>query len=110
MEQQQNIAEAKPLGTTENLSTAPLEPVVRPRRTRTLHVGLSVRGALAWDRAEFRRALKWMKREDGTPFESVEQLRDALMDELVAGHEILPFAECDNWDWKEGCRGHDVEA
>lgn len=29
MEQQQNITEAKPSGATENLSTAPLEPVVR---------------------------------------------------------------------------------
>jgi hypothetical protein len=34
---------------------------------------------------------------------------DKLMDELAQGHEAIPFSECDNWDWKTGCKGHECE-
>jgi len=73
----------------------------------TIHVCMSVRGALNWDRREQKRALKWITKDDGTPFKSVEELREALMDELAKGHEVLPMAPCDNFDWKKGCRGHE---
>lgn len=71
--------------------------------------GLSVRGALCWPIREFKRALKWITKEDGKPFASVEELRESLFDELSKGHEKIPLGECDNWDWKEGCQGHPIE-
>lgn len=77
---------------------------------RSVHVGLSVRGALRWGKREFRDALKWMRKDGGTPFGNVEELREALMDELAQGHEVIPCGPCDNWDWKTGCKGHATPA
>lgn len=70
------------------------------------HMGQSVRGALNWSPAETRRALKFMKKDDGSRFSCSAELRDAFMDELAEGHELIPLGECDNWDWKTGCKGH----
>ena len=70
------------------------------------HMCLSVRGALCWSEEEYKGALKWMKQDDGSPFASINKLRDALMDELSQGHEVVPMGKCDNFDWKKGCRGH----
>jgi hypothetical protein len=71
---------------------------------------LSVRGALNWPMKEQKRALKWCSREDGTKYLSVAELRQALMDELAQGHEVLPMsAECEGFDYKKGCPGHEVK-
>jgi hypothetical protein len=72
----------------------------------TYHLSASVRGMLAWPRSEFKRALKYMTKDDGSHFASIEELRDALMDELARGHEHLKTGPCDNHDWKKGCQGH----
>jgi len=69
----------------------------------TYHVSLSVRGAL-------RRACspKGLLAADGTRLTD-KQARDALMDELAKGHELLliaPPAECPGFDFKTGCPGH----
>jgi hypothetical protein len=75
--------------------------------TRTVHCGLSVRGALRWNKREFRRMLKSMHKADGTPFRDIEELREALFDLLSQGHEMLPFGEpCEGWSPKDGCPGH----
>ena len=71
----------------------------------TYHLALSVRGALAWSRKEFREATVWIKRDDGSPM-TPEQIREALYDELAKGHERIPMGACDNFDPKTGCRGH----
>ncbi len=77
---------------------------------RTIHMCLSVRGALRWGKREFRKALSWMT-QDGRRFESIEHLREALMDELAKGHEVLPVGEiCEGFDWKTGCPGHEVKS
>jgi hypothetical protein len=72
----------------------------------TIHTCLSVRGALRWDKRTFRNATKWLTRKDGSRY-TVEQLRDALMDELAKGHEVIPAGACDNFDYTKGCRGHE---
>jgi hypothetical protein len=70
-------------------------------------MGISVRGMLNWDRRETLRNLKSITKSDGTRYASVEEFRGALMDELAAGHEILPLSkDCDNFDPKTGCQGH----
>lgn len=76
----------------------------------TYHLVASVRGMLNWPRAEMKRALKYMTKDDGSHFGSIDELRNALMDELSQGHEVLPMCkECDNHDWKDGCQGHRAE-
>ncbi len=72
---------------------------------KKIHMCLSVRGALNWPKGELRRATKWILKPDGSKF-TLEELRNALMDELVKGHEVIPINRCDNFDYKKGCLGH----
>lgn len=74
--------------------------------SRTIHMCLSVRGALNWDRRRLKNATKWITRSDGTRY-TPDQLRSALMDELAAGNEVIPMGACDDFDPKTGCRGHE---
>ena len=73
------------------------------------HLGLSIRGALRWGDYEMRNALKWIKKDGGAVFASVSELRGEMAEMLASGIEMIPFAECDNWDDKNGCLGHEKE-
>jgi hypothetical protein len=73
--------------------------------TRTIHLCLSVTGALRWDRATMKRNAS-MFTVDGRRLKTADEVRDFLIGELAQGHEVLPCAECDNFDWKTGCKGH----
>jgi hypothetical protein len=75
---------------------------------KTYHMGLSVRGALNWDKREAKKNCKWIKINGKQP--TVDELRHHLMDLLAKGVEVVPYGKCDNWDDKEGCRGHAVDA
>lgn len=67
------------------------------------HFSLSVKGALInWKTRDFR---KMFKHENGTYY-SPEEAKRALLDELSQGHEMIPMGDCDNFDYKTGCRGH----
>jgi len=77
--------------------------------SKIVHICLSVRGALKWPKPEFRRALKWVTKTGGEPYRDIDELREALMDELAQGHEVIPMGECDNFDFKTGCLGHPTE-
>lgn len=77
--------------------------------SKTIHMCMSVRGALNWPPKYWRSALKYVTKSDGTKFRDVRELRDALMDELANGHEVIPLSSnCDNFDFKKGCRGHET--
>lgn len=43
---------------------------------------------------------------DGKPLNTAKQVRKMLQDELALGHEVIPMGDCDNFDWKTGCKGH----
>ena len=73
----------------------------------TIHLVISVRGMLRWTAAETKRNLRSITKSDGTRYASVDEFRNALMDELAKGHEVLPTGECDKHDWKTGCQGHE---
>lgn len=75
--------------------------------TRTIHMCVSVRGLLSKTRSELKRATGYMLMADGSRH-TVESLREALFDELAEGHEVIPMGDCDDFDWKTGCRGHVV--
>jgi hypothetical protein len=68
---------------------------------------VSVRGLLHRSNAELRSDMKWITKDGGIPYASVAEFRNSLMDELAKGHEVLPTGECDNFDWKKGCQGHE---
>ena len=76
--------------------------------SKTIHMCASVRGMLNWPQSEFKRALRYMIKSDGTKFSSVPELRNALMDELAQGHEVIPTGPCEGFDYKTGCPGHET--
>lgn len=75
---------------------------------KTIHMGLSVRGALKWGRRQ-QRALAKCFTVDGVRLKTPEQLQDFLLDRLAEGNEVIPMGPCDNFDSKDGCRGHGQE-
>lgn len=77
--------------------------------TTRVHMGFSVRGALNWDRRYAKRMLNCTYDKDGNRFPTVDAMRNALMDELAQGHEVLPMGDCDAWDYKKGCPGHKTD-
>jgi hypothetical protein len=69
---------------------------------RTIHVCQSVRGALRQPLHE----LDWFQHDDGRPMTPSEAF-DALCDELVKGHEVIPLGSpCEGFDYVKGCPGH----
>jgi hypothetical protein len=70
------------------------------------HIVVSVRGLLHKPDCELKRDLKSITKDDGTRFRDVREFREALMNELAQGHEVLKTGPCDNHDWKDGCKGH----
>ncbi len=76
--------------------------------TKSYHLCLDVRGALHnWSDREMRGVFK---HDDGRPM-TPREARDTLMDEIAKGHKVIPCSsECDNFDYQEGCLGHEVPA
>ena len=60
-----------------------------------------------YDKRDFKKALKYVTNDDGQPYRTVEELREALHDCLANGIEYFPCGDCDNFDPKKGCRGHE---
>lgn len=81
--------------------------------SQTLHMSLSVRGVISRgmrDRRYFRGCLKWVTRDDGSRYRNVDELLDALLDEIARGHEVLPMSKqpCPGFDYSgKGCPGHE---
>ena len=40
--------------------------------------------------------------------ETPDEVKRALLAELEKGHAVIPMGKCDNFDFKTGCRGHEV--
>ncbi len=72
-----------------------------------MHLSQSIRGPLTnWTPLDWKNATKWIHKEDGSNYEPFE-LKQAFLDELAKGHEVVPIGKCDNFDFKEGCKGHE---
>lgn len=69
------------------------------------HLAQSVRGALSnWSEREMGRAFV---DENGRHLKAHEA-REYLFDCLTQGKELIPIdPSCDNFDFKDGCQGHD---
>ena len=75
--------------------------------TKLIHMCLDVRGALM--NYEPRDYQGMFKHDDGRPMTWLEA-KSALMDELVKGHHVIPFGECDGFNFETGCPGHPMPA
>lgn len=75
--------------------------------SRTLHIHQSVSGALInWCDQDWEDATKWIS-ENGRRF-TASELRRRFVELLASGVEALPIGgQCDNFDPKRGCLGHD---
>ncbi len=69
---------------------------------KRIHMALHVRGAIR------QRDFSWFTKDDGTPA-TPDEAFDYLCDKLAAGWEKIPIGECDDFDPKTGCRGHEVK-
>ncbi len=75
------------------------------KRTRSYHLCLDVRGALMnWSDREMSGIFKY---DDGHPM-TISESKTFLMDQIAAGHKVIPCTECDNFDYQQGCQGHGV--
>ncbi len=70
---------------------------------RTVHMCLSVRGALRWPK----KRLRGLFVDENGRKTSADESRECLMDHLAQGHEVLPMGECEGFDWQKGCPGHE---
>ncbi len=77
--------------------------------TKIVHMCLDVRGAL---KTMTRRELAGMFKHDDGRKMTANEAKDALMDELAKGHEVIPFGKaCEGFDYSGGgCPGHAVTA
>lgn len=71
---------------------------------KTVHMSLSVRGAIKWPA----RMRKGLFLEDGVRVSAARAL-EILFDHLAAGREVLPMHDCPTFDFKDGCPGHPYE-
>jgi hypothetical protein len=73
---------------------------------RTVHMCLDIRGALKWPK----RRLKGMLVDELGRRLSADEVREALLDELVDGKRVLPLGPpCDGFDYVTGCPGHPLD-
>jgi hypothetical protein len=72
--------------------------------SRKFHLALSVRGTL--HNAPDRELRTMFVKPDGS-YASVREAKDFLMDQLAAGRKVIPTCECDNFDYQNGCMGHE---
>lgn len=70
-----------------------------------IHMCMNVRGALSQSDKELR---SWVGNieHDGVKCKSVKEVRQYLIEALGEGYEYIGPPECDNFDPKHGCMGH----
>jgi hypothetical protein len=75
--------------------------------TTTIHMSICIRGLLKNKLGK--KSLKgFFTTDNGKPC-THDQAMDYLMDCLAKGWEVIPMGECDNFDYKTGCKGHKTE-
>lgn len=73
--------------------------------SRTVHLSVVVRRAILWPSEH----LRVMFKDDKGDFLDADAAREALLDQLEAGHRHIPVGPaCDGFSYLTGCPGHDV--
>jgi len=74
------------------------------------HVHISTRGVLHCTNSQLMRDWAGSIKINGKAPKDGAEIREAFMDELVQGHECIPFNEpCEGFDYKTGCPGHEID-
>lgn len=71
---------------------------------QTFHLNLYVRGGLK--NAKY---LCGCVTVDGKALNTIPEIKNFLREQLDMGREFLPCGDCDNFDYKTGCKGHFTE-
>lgn len=75
--------------------------------TQTIHMCLSIRGALRWTD----RQLKGLITDNAGHRLTGSEVREYLMDRLSEGKKVLPCSDdCEGFSYETGCPGHEVSA
>lgn len=45
----------------------------------------------------------------GKTLNTISEVKSFFQEQLDMGHEFLPLGDCDNFDYKSGCKGHALE-
>lgn len=70
------------------------------------HFCVSVRGILNMTKAEKRKIATSITIDKKT-LRTADEVQEHFLNELSQGHEVLPVGECDNFDYKTVCKGHE---
>jgi hypothetical protein len=70
------------------------------------HIGFSIDGLLAQSDYKLKK-LAPCCRVDGVPLRTAGQVKKMLREAQGKGMEVIPADECDNYDEKGRCKGHD---
>lgn len=73
----------------------------------SFHLCVSIKGALLLTPEEFHKEYHGIFSDGNGRVLSDGEARDVLMEELSKGHRVIPFGECDNFDFQKGCLGHE---
>ena len=77
--------------------------------SKIIHMGISVRGLLGKSEAQLKKIMRACSKDDGSDYLNVFEFRNDLCDLIADGKEVIPMGCCDNWDYKEGCQGHEEQ-
>lgn len=73
--------------------------------SRIIHMALSIRGAIA--NGAYKKEMVGNCKDAATGrLLTSDEILQCLQEHLKQGHEVIPYSQCDNWDWKKGCQGH----
>lgn len=76
--------------------------------TRRVHMCQSVRGPLMnWTKRDWKNATTYITPEGGGRC-TADELKAHFLKLLADGNEVIPIGDCDNFDPKTGCRGHQI--
>lgn len=74
---------------------------------RRVHMCADIRGMLENHRRKG--SLKGVFKDDKGNGMSDAAARDYLYECLSKGWKVIPFGECDNFDYQTGCKGHELK-
>ena len=69
-----------------------------------MHMCADIRGML--NNHSRKGSLKGVFKDDAGNKVSDEDAREYLYDCLAKGWQVIPFGDCDNFDYQTGCKGH----
>lgn len=73
----------------------------------TMHLCANIRGML--NNHSRKGSLKGVFKDETGRGLTDEEARDYLYDCLAKGWRVIPYGDCDNFDYQNGCMGHPAE-